>query len=303
MTQEISLRRAFWIWGGSSMVTLVLFLASYTLYQRLVWAKKMDVQYQLQAIIQTGPEREALQTSYLAELLRLSSDQPISLYAIDLSQAEERLTSSPLIAKAKVQRIAPHTLYIDYTVRRPLALLADYQNVALDVERRLFPLTPFFTPKQLPEIYLGLPPFGDEADREGRVGGGWQRPLEGRHLQLALALLEFLSRPPWGETLHLQRIDVSNAFAKSLGQREIVLFLEEELEVGLGRIAIFPKILRLSPKEYPQQLARFDLLRKQMSADYRLQIEKNQLSGRFQPRVIDFRIAQLAFVQEGSVVP
>lgn len=281
-------------------MTLTMTLSVTWLYRHWIVRHQTDQQYRLQAIVQTGPEKEALKTAYLAELLDLSLDRPISLYALDLSWAEARLRTSPLIAQATVKRLPPHTLYIDYTVRRPIALLADYHNVALDQEGYLFPLAPFLTPKQLPAIYLGLPPFGQDVGGDGLQGGNWQTPLTGRHIQLALDLLAKLHHSSYGETVHVQRIDVSNAFAKSLGQREIVLFLEEELEVGLGRIAIFPKIIRLSPKEYPQQLARFNLLRTKMEADYRVQLAERQISGRFATRVLDFRIAQLAFLQDGS---
>jgi hypothetical protein len=190
-------------------------------------------------------------------------------------------------------------VYIDYEVRKPIAWLSDYKNIAIDREGFLFPVAPFFSPKQLPEIYLGLPPFGAPEDRLGRSGGQWLVPLKSRYLNLALEILQYLEGSPWRQGLRIQRIDVSNAFAPTLGSREIVLFTEEEVsfrQEGEEVVCIFPKILRLAPKDYPQQLANFFSLRKSMLEDYRKLLAKVQKNSRFAPRIIDLRIPQLAFV-------
>jgi hypothetical protein len=260
-----------------------------------------DEKYRLVAIVQTGPEKEALKTAYLAELLSLSSDVPISLYALDLKKACQKLLSSPLIANARLRRLPPGTLYIDYEVRKPVAWLGDYQNTAVDRDGFLFPVAPFFSPKNLPEIYLGLPPFGGLDDHFGRKGGQWLTPIKNRYLHLAFELLQFLEGSSWREGLQVKRIDVSNAFAPSLGQREIVLFTEEELTIrdqDREVVCIFPKVLRLAPKEYGQQLSNFFALRKNMVEDYRRQLASVKESGRFASRIIDLRIPQLAFIEK-----
>lgn len=293
----IPIAKAIWIWAGSSALTLALSSTVYFFYQKSKLHRLHDTQYKIHAIIQTGPEKEPLKTAYLAELLDLSSDRPFSLYAFNLEEGEKKLTSSPLIKEAHLKKIPPDTLYIDYTVRKPLALLIDYQNIAIDPEGYLFPVAPFFSPKQLPEIYLGLPPFGTQ-DASCQKGGLWQTPLEGRAIDLAFELLQLFSESPWKEAFRIQRIDISNAYASSLGQREIVLFLEEELSMPDGRIFTFPKILRLSPKGYEPQMIRFLSLRKKMIEDYRSQLSPTHPSSTFSPRIIDLRIPQLAFVQD-----
>jgi hypothetical protein len=74
-------------------------------------------------------------------------------------------------------------------------------------------------------------------------------------------------------------------------------------------VCIFPKVLRLAPKDYPQQLTHFFALRKSMTDDYRKQIVshvplffppciREGRGGRFAPRVIDLRIPQLAFIDQ-----
>lgn len=298
-----TMRQALFCLIGSTACTLVLSLSGYALWSRSQHTRLNDPAYRISAIVQTGPEKEALKTVYLAELLGLSADRETNLYAFDRKKGIEKLLASPLIGKAEIKRLPPKALYIDYEVRKPVAWLGDYQNIAIDREGYLFPVAPFFSPKELPEIYLGLPPFGTAEDSAGRKGGLWQTPVENRHLRLAFEILQFLEGTPWREGLRIKRIDVSNAFASSLGQREIVLFTEEELTIvqdGQSIRSIFPKILRLAPKEYPQQLANFFSLRKSMLEDYRRQMALAPHPGRFAPRIVDLRIPQLAFVENHS---
>ena len=284
-----SMRQALFCLIGSTCCTLTIALGSYGLWIQHRHNRLSNDTYRITAIIQTGPEKEALKTAYLAELLGLSSDHPTHLYALDLKKAEAKLLASPLIANAKIKRLPPSTLYIDYEARKPIAWLADYKNIAVDREGFLFPVTPFFSPKHLPEIYLGLPPFTS-----------WH--LKSPAFELAFQILQFLETAPWKEGLRIQRIDVSNAFAPSLGQREVVLFTEEELSLRRDTeeiICTFPKILRIAPKEYGQQLNHFFALRRTMMEDYRKQLATLKEGGRFAPRIIDLRIPQLAFVEKG----
>jgi hypothetical protein len=284
-----TMRQALFCLIGSTAFTLSVSVGGYTLWMKSRKEKLRNAKYQITAIVQTGPEKEALKTAYLAELLGLSADQPTQLYALNLKKAEEKLLASPLIAQAHLKRLPPATLYIDYTVRRPLAWLADYKNTAIDHEGHLFPVAPFLSPKHLPELYLGITSFS-----------GWRLSLKDPSLQLALELLQYLDAAPWTEGLRVKRVDVSNAFAPSLGQREIVLFTEEELLLPQGGVYVFPKILRLAPKNYVQQLGNFFSLRRAMMDDYRRQLAGGkQEGGRFAPRVIDLRIPQLAFVEKG----
>lgn len=297
-----TLRKVLLFFVGSATLTLTLFIFSRSLFTESKEKRVQDPQYLITALIQTGPEKEALQTAYLAEILGISADHPTNLYAFDIKQGEKKLKSSPLIASAQIKRMPPNALYIDYEARKPVALLGDYSNVAIDKQGHLFPVVPFFSPKELPEIYLGLPVFGGTEDSFERKGGRWDIPLSGKYLSLAFEVLDFLEGSPWREGLRIKKIDVSSAFAPSLGQREIVLFTEEELVLnakGKSTCCVFPKMLRLSPKDYAAQMLNFLSLRKKMMEDYSKQIEGAALpeSGRFSFRIIDLRIPHLAFVE------
>src|SRR5689334_10077878 len=85
-----------------------------------------DPQYTLNSLIQTGPQREVLKTTYLAEWIGLSCDRPCSALSLNLEKAKQRLLRSPLISQAELKLIKPNALYIDYTVRQPIAWLEDY---------------------------------------------------------------------------------------------------------------------------------------------------------------------------------
>jgi len=209
-------------------------------------------------IVQTGPQREALKTTYLAELMKISADLPVTSQSFDPFLAQKRLLSCPLIKEAKVKLTSPETVYVDYTVRQPIAWLYDFENIALDEEGYPFPVSPFFTPKRLPEVYLGIRNFY------------WGRPLKERNAELALTILQLLNRL----SLQVKRLDVSKAFLPSLGRREVVLILEEQ-----G----FTKSLRLTPKNVAQELGNYLELRSKLPAV---------------PQIIDLRIPQLAFIQE-----
>lgn len=281
--KEWSIKKSLFLLIASTLATLLFTLTGYFFYRHHTDKRLQNPNCQILSIIQTGPEKEALSTAYLAELLSLSLDQPAQLYAFDLKKAHQRLLSSPLIESASLKRVPPSALYIDYTVRRPIALLADYKNTAIDATGHLFPFHPFFAPRNLPELYLGLPPFTD-----------WH--IDTPSFTLALELLHFFEEAPWKEGIRLKRIDVSNAYLPSLGQREIVLFTDEEL-LHHSALYTFPKILRLAPKDFSSQLTNFLSLRRTILQDYQQQLPLTG-GGTFAPRIVDLRLPQLAFIEK-----
>jgi hypothetical protein len=257
----------------------------------------------LDSIVQTGPQREALKTEYLAELLGLSMNHPICADAYDLKRAKEQLLRSPLISRAEVKLIKPSTLYIDYTVRQPIAFLADYENVAIDKEGYLFPFTPFFSPKNLPEIYIGLSPFSLPTSELDKPLATWNAPLQGKYMELAFHLLSIISDPAVRDIFNVKQIDISKAFAESYGVREIVIRAEDEILMNSGARQVrfvMPRFLRLSTKQYAQELGNFLKLRQQLLQEERKElIVPSEGSGVIiRPyKIIDFRISRLAFIE------
>jgi hypothetical protein len=243
----------FWIIGSTLLITGGTYkgIKVYRSFHQL------PAQSYLCRIVQTGPQREALKTTYLAELMQISADRPITADLFDVALAQKRLLSSPVIKEAHIKLIKPDTVHVDYTVRQPLAWFYDFENIAFDEEGYPFPVFPFFTPKTLPEVYLGVRNFY------------WNRPLKDRNAQLALTLLQLLSRL----NLNVRRLDVSKAFHPSLGRREVVLILNEQ-----G----FTKALRLTPKNFAQEMGNYLELRTRLPPA---------------AQIIDLRIPHLAFIE------
>ncbi len=262
-----------------------------------------DPKYALVSIVQTGPQKEALKTEYLAELLGASTDRPYHAKRFNQERAKMRLQSSPLISKADVKVIKPGTLYVDYTVRQPVAFLEDYKNVSIDKEGYPFPFAPFFSPKNLPSVYLGLGPFGTSSDDPERPTANWGIPLDGKYAELCLDILAIVSDSKVADLFSVKRIDVSNAFAESFGTREIVIITEDVLFKkikGKDVQICLPRILRLSTKNYAQELGNYLKLRQQLLEEEskRIALPENLESViRFKEKIIDFRIDKLAFIE------
>ena len=295
MRKKVSLGQSLlWIFTSAIIVNGLAY-TSVKGYQ--YWKKKTgsELKKPLRAIVQTGPQKEALKTAYLAELLDLCTDRPVFSSEFDVKRGRERLLGSPVISEAELKIPEPGILYIDYTTRQPIAFLYDYENIALDEKGYPFPLAPFFTPKKLPEIYLGL-----------ETAIEWNKPITGEKIELSFALLKLVTGPVMGDLFNIQRIDVSNAFEKSLGRREIVLITQDEIYTNVAGDEIqfiLPRILRLSTKGYAQELSNYLKLREQLLEKEKLELtypERGETKIRFSPKTIDFRIPQLAFIDKES---
>ena len=240
-------------------------------YFHLKRLRAQDEAYQVIAIVQTGLHKETLRTVYLAELLGLSIDRPTNLYQVNLKTEKQKLLASPLIKSAEITKIKPGTLIIDYVPRIPVAFLGDFTNTALDEEGFLIPFKPFFSPKKLPEIYLGN--MGDEIK--------WGKAVEGKRGELAMSLFPFFSALCKEEGLILKTIDVSQAEALSLGQRQIIVEFEDSRNVW---------ILRCSLENFNVEMTRYIALRRH------IQLTEDKGNESY-IRVLDLRIPQLAFLK------
>lgn len=235
-----------------------------------------DDQYRIVALIQKNSQNEYFKTMYLAELLNLSLDQPVNIYKFDEIEGEEKLRASPLIKRAEIKKIRPGTLYIDYQIRIPIAYLGNYTNAAFDNEGHLFPFRPFFTPKALPTINLS------EFSEDPRWGMILSNNEE---FGLALQVLEKLeSVNQLG--LQINKIDVSQAFVPSLGQRQIVVVLEEQEKQSNKAQTHY---LRLDPINYVQNIHNY--------MTWRLH-NKNSES---ELVTVDLRIPQMALIKKGQL--
>jgi cell division septal protein FtsQ len=161
--------------------------------------------YTIREIYQTGSEQLALPSEYLAEVLDLSVDRPTNLHALDLEEAHEQLLSSPWIREARLKKLPPSTLYIDYEVRDPIATLSE--GMGIDLEGRWFPLAPFLKDCGLPRLAVADP----------------------AHTYHALNLLHLLSH-----RVEVRFVDVTRLASPNVGEREV------RVELASGRVLRLP---------------------------------------------------------------
>ncbi|MDR3623709.1 MAG: hypothetical protein P4L16_01050 [Chlamydiales bacterium] len=292
-----------WLWIFCSIIFVL--GCTWGTFLVLQYVHKMRIQddrYTIVAILQTGPEKEVLNTSYLAELMGLSTDYKTNLIEFNEKKAAYALLTSPVIKQANVKKLIPGTVYVDYTVREPICTLYDYENVGMDQEGYIFPLRPFFSPKKLPEIYLGLLPFGMQEDEFGRVGGSWNAPLNTKEAQFSIKLVKEFSSPEFQEQFRLLRVDASSAYSELYGQRQVVFVIEDVLhrqeEKGVVTY-VFPRILRLNTEEYLQDMQKYLLLREKLIDDALLSMKNhaNETYVRGPALIIDLRIPELAYIK------
>ena len=260
-------------------------------YHYLQHLRFQDPRYQIVAIWQTSTDQEALKTTYLAELMHLSLDRPTNLYRFHAKEAQKNLMKSPVIQHATVRKIKPGMVAVTYKMRQPVGFLKDFTNAAVDEQGVIFPFKPFFTPKRLPEIYLGV--------QEGKLDSvlDWGMSLQNseeraERWSLAKQVLQSVQTAVPQREWAVQRVDVSLAFSGSEGQRQIVVVLEQQGLVAEENLLIV-HMLRLPVEEYRQGIAKYLRLRKHWEQQEALAQEQKKGS-----LIIDLRLEQLAFLQK-----
>jgi hypothetical protein len=215
------------------------------------------------ALAQTTSERAKLACWQLAEMLNLSQNAAQNLYSFDPRAAEKRLLAFPIFKRASCHRLRPGIVHVDYLLREPFARLTDLDNVAIDREGNLFPLAPYYTPKCLPELFVGIDSFS-----------GWNA-LSSREAALAMKIMGHIecSFPASIRTL---RIDTHAAFHSSAGPREVVIVLEDNVK----------RYLRLKSDLFEETLRHYLALRDTFCS---LQKEAKE-------QVIDLRCPNIALV-------
>jgi hypothetical protein len=261
--ERFSIPQAILRIGLSVLLVSGTFWVAWGVYQAFLSSRAEDPKYRIRALVQTGPEKEALKTAFLAELLQLSTDRMQNLYRFDLKTARDRLLAFPLIKEARLQRIPPQTLFLDYRIRKPIAFLVDRTNTAFDDEYTLIPVRPFFSPKRLPKIYWGF--SADDAL-------AWGDRLDGPKTTLIQQLLAEFGEDP---AAWISLVDLSDAFLDSLGQRKVVVTVEGASENGVK----WENTLILNPQEVDKGVR-----------NYRALSRHEEIQGALDAKVIDLRI-------------
>ncbi len=243
----------------SIFITTALGFSTFRFYRNFTAKQMVQAKYLITEIIQTGPEREALPTTFLAELMGLSQDEPSNFYSFDENKARQNLLECAVIKSANVKKMKPSTIYVDYEVYKPIALFDDQQNIGLDESGKKFPIAPYFFAKKLPYFLFG------------------QSDVDINKFQLGLAILSFFDKREAFEGVYVKRIDVSNAFHPSFGKREVVITLEQK-----DRSCY----LRLTPHKFPEELTHF------------ISMNSMWKEGKTKKSIIDLRLSKVAYIEE-----
>lgn len=236
--------------------------------------RRSNPKYLLKTLIQNRPYEDALDLDTLQQILGLNLEKNINLIDLDLEELEAKLLTFPLIERAKVRKVFPSKLLVSYKLRYPVAFLADFEGAALDREGKMIPLDPYYTPKNLPSVFLGLK---EEAYQ-------WGEAIPVDDLELIWELLSQFESAAM-EPLALKSFNLSGAHEEQGGKREIIIEAEDKERATCW-------FLRLGVEHYPQGLTRFLALRHHLLT----QTEAVELAA---VQTVDLRLPQLAFLKPG----
>lgn len=228
-------------------------------------ANRASQKHKIHKIIQTSSHTRALSTHILSELLGLYAEGKAPPEKISCEEALQRLLQTPYIKRAKVAFVKPDSLYIDYAMRRPMAYLGEFENAVIDSEGVIFPLSPIYSPKNLPTLYLGY--TSDSLDLKSHSH------IDKTLLELVDHLLSLFENVG----MQVESLDIARMHHESYGKREIVI-----------RLMHAPKIthlLRLNPREVEEGLINYLTYR-----ELHPEVIEESL-------VLDLRIDKLAFIE------
>lgn len=177
----------------------------------------------------------------LAELLQLDCESNVSIFTLRSDEAQDKLLACPVFAKAKVWRLLPGTLGVEYALRTPVATLAGVKNIGIDESGAAFFLFPYYAPKKLPSIVIPLSEVSTLSDVQRRV-----RRL--REIPIALRLLEIISPLARDRGMDVEGIDMTQFRQQSPFRCEVVFvfssFLSKEhrLYVRLSSKKLLPNL-------------------------------------------------------------
>ena len=214
------------------------------LHHRRQEALQHDARFIIKRIAARPETQDRLPLALLVELLGLDNTLPPSLFAIRPQQLRSRLLSYPSVADAKIVRLLPGTIGVEYALRVPLATIAGVKNVGVDARGHVFFLFPFYAPKKLPSLILPLSDVSSLKDVQKQL---WRM----RETAIGLKLLELASELARLHHMNIEVIDVSKLRHQNVFRREVVVgfssFLsqEEPLYVRMRSRNILPMLEQL----------------------------------------------------------
>ncbi len=261
--EKIPLKKALSYVALSVIIIWGSLLTAWLIHRAILVKRSSDPRYTIVALVQTSQGQHTLQNWQISELLDLSRDRPQNLYKFDTKEAEARLMNNSCFQRATVRRQPPGIILVDYLLREPVAHLGEYSNVAVDKELFPFALRPFFTPKNLPVLFIGANDLC------------YFSPLASDEAQLAFKVLDAAQKAiPYP----IKSIDTRNAYKRNAGLQEVIVVINEgEKE----------RFLRMKPCAFEKTLKEYALLQPTFASI-------NQASP---TQIVDLRTPSIALVK------
>jgi len=215
------------LWVGLSIC-----IVSLPVYLYLFVQKEKTPIY-LTTLIQKTHGLDSVSARFFSDYLGLYPyGMPLKIKRLDAKKIEKKLRDFPIFQDVDVEFTPQGELLVTYDLRKPLFYLRDYNNCALDFEGRVLPLVPFYSPKKLPHIYLGL-----------------QRLLwnQSHDIELASSIIRYFNHDRL-QLFELKLIDLSKLKALVPSHREVILTLS---------ISGHLHYLRINPGHWHRALNRY----------------------------------------------
>lgn len=194
--------------------------------------KAQNKKYQIERIFLKGENGDFLTGDLVSEMLDLSISEPLSFFSFDVKQREEELKKIGIFRKIRLEKKRPDCLVVLYELYEPIALVLDQNNTLLNIEGKVMPYRPYFSPKKLVKVILGENlPWGEKIGEER-----WEL------LQKALTLDE-----------KILQIDLRSSSEKKKQKKELVF------EVARGD---FTDWVRLNPASLLEEWKKYSSIQK-----------------------------------------
>ncbi|MGL4348010.1 MAG: hypothetical protein ACRCSV_00925 [Chlamydiales bacterium] len=242
------------------------------------WTIQSPQESVITTIIQCSPEKNSLQTDFFAELLSLSQDSSVISKKFNIKKSCQILKSFPIMKECSID-LDRDTLYINYELRQPVAYLGNYYNVGIDKEGVLFPISPFFSIKRLPLIYVHDSELPDKANL-------WGYQITSESMKIALDIVAHTLEIGFQEKFLVRQIDVASLLSDAYAKREIILIVELMESHASKYLPLGSHILRLNPKKPLRGIDQYLILKKEL-------VSTDLIS----KRIFDLRLPDLAFIR------
>lgn len=225
MTQNRPLQKIMIIGLSCCFISLPAYL--------FLFGKKTQTSTRLTTLIQKTPTIQTLSPRFFSNYLGLNPcGKNIDIRKLDITKINKKLKQFPIFKNIHAEFTKDKELLLSYHLRNPCYLLKDYSNCAIDEEGYVIPLNPYYSPKKLPYLYIGIAELS------------WSQSY---HIDLAHQVVDFFINHKIDQ-LSIAMIDLSRMRSNIKSHHEVIVTVE-----FLDKV----HYLRLNPANIEKALTRY----------------------------------------------